>query len=288
MKVHHDTVLVTAATGRQGGATARALLAEGRTAVRALVRDPDAPRARALAAAGAELVVGDLDDRTALRAACAGARAVFSMQRPIVTATGIDFSKEVEQGRNLVEAALAEGVATFVHTATSGVGDHRSVEGWAKLLSARVYWGEQARHLRARTRRGLQSWTSSCLDLHGSRMLDRQASWADAAWSLPSTSRGSWLDRPRRHRRGGRRDHTTRKVPRRHAARGRSSRSSRSSQSSRLTGRYVAAGTIEEAVATGMHPGIAHGMTYMNVAPTLARPESRARTASPGASDMGP
>jgi len=44
----------------------------------------------------------------------------------------MDNSKERQQGRNLVEAALAEGVATFVHTATSGVGDHRNVEGWAE------------------------------------------------------------------------------------------------------------------------------------------------------------
>src|SRR6187402_1431319 len=89
-------VLVTAATGRQGGATARALLQ-----------------------AGAQLLVGDLDDPTSLRAACAGARAVFSMQSPIVSETGVDFSKERKQGKNLVEAALAAGVGTFVHTATS-------------------------------------------------------------------------------------------------------------------------------------------------------------------------
>ncbi|QDF02071.1 NmrA family NAD(P)-binding protein [Myxococcus xanthus] len=69
----HQTVLVTAATGRQGGTTARALLAEGSTSVRVLVRNPEVPNARALAAAGAEVVVGDLDDLASLRAACAGA-----------------------------------------------------------------------------------------------------------------------------------------------------------------------------------------------------------------------
>jgi len=116
----------------QGGATARALLADGSTSVRVMVRTPEAPNAKALAAAGAEVVVGDLDDPASLRTACAGARAVFSMQSPIMSATGIDYSKERQQGRNLVEAALAEGVGTFVHTATSGVGDHREVEGWAE------------------------------------------------------------------------------------------------------------------------------------------------------------
>src|SRR6478752_9228495 len=96
-------ILVTAATGRQGGATARALLAQGFSGVRVMVRDRAAAGAQALAAAGAEVVVGDLDDPASLRAACAGARAVFSMQSPIVSATGVDYSKERQQGRNLVE-----------------------------------------------------------------------------------------------------------------------------------------------------------------------------------------
>lgn len=43
----------------------------------------------------------------------------------------------------------------------------------------------------------------------------------------------------------------------------------------RLDGKeYVLeSGTVEEAVAAGLHPGVARGMTYMNVSPVLARPE---------------
>jgi uncharacterized protein YbjT (DUF2867 family) len=63
---------VTRATGKQGGATASALLADG-WQVRALVRDPNAAPARALADAGAELVTGDLADRASLDAATSGA-----------------------------------------------------------------------------------------------------------------------------------------------------------------------------------------------------------------------
>src|SRR4051812_21044933 len=64
------------------------------------------------------------------------------MQAPIVSATGVDFSKERQQGANLVEAALAAGVRTFVHTATSSVGAHRNVEGWAegRWKSHEIYW----------------------------------------------------------------------------------------------------------------------------------------------------
>ncbi|MDV9202810.1 NmrA family NAD(P)-binding protein, partial [Streptomyces sp. Wh19] len=52
---------VLGATGGQGGAVVAALLEAGR-AVRAVVRDPGSGRARALAAAGAEVVPGDLFD----------------------------------------------------------------------------------------------------------------------------------------------------------------------------------------------------------------------------------
>ena len=72
-------VLVIGATGRQGSAVARHLLKTG-FGVRALVRDPQKPRARALAEAGIELVQGDLDDHASLERALYGTHGVFSMQ----------------------------------------------------------------------------------------------------------------------------------------------------------------------------------------------------------------
>ncbi|MEC3996559.1 NmrA family NAD(P)-binding protein [Actinacidiphila sp. DG2A-62] len=80
-----DPVLVTGATGNQGGAVARALLAEGRP-VRALVRDPSSAAARALATAGATLVRGDLDDSASLKEAVTGP-ARCSRWRPPTTRT---------------------------------------------------------------------------------------------------------------------------------------------------------------------------------------------------------
>src|SRR5919202_5539146 len=65
------TVLVVGATGRQGGAVASHLL-ETQFRVRALVRDPQKPRARALAESGIELVQGDLDDHVSLERALDG------------------------------------------------------------------------------------------------------------------------------------------------------------------------------------------------------------------------
>ncbi|MFJ8924598.1 Uncharacterized conserved protein YbjT, contains NAD(P)-binding and DUF2867 domains [Streptomyces sp. LamerLS-316] len=124
-------VLVAGATGRQGGATARALLAQG-TPVRALVRDPDTPRARAVEALGAQLCVGDLTEPSTLGAAVDGVRAVFSVQMPAWTGQGFDFAGEVRQADNLMTAARAAGVEQFVQSSTSGVGQHVEAPGWAE------------------------------------------------------------------------------------------------------------------------------------------------------------
>ncbi|MER7934563.1 MULTISPECIES: NmrA family NAD(P)-binding protein [unclassified Streptomyces] len=119
----HAPVLVVGATGRQGGAVTRALLGAG-TPVRALVRDPDGDRARAVHALGARLVAGDLDDRDSVVAAARGARAVFSVQMPDLAGRG--FEGEVAQAENLIAGARAAGVPQFVHTSVSGAGQHVS------------------------------------------------------------------------------------------------------------------------------------------------------------------
>jgi uncharacterized protein YbjT (DUF2867 family) len=103
------TILVIGATGAQGGSVARHLLASGRYAVRALTRNPESEKAKALAAAGAELARGDLSDPAALRAALAGCDGAFG-----VTNFWEHFGKELEQGRNLIDAVAAAGVKRFV------------------------------------------------------------------------------------------------------------------------------------------------------------------------------
>ncbi|MFJ6619640.1 NmrA family NAD(P)-binding protein [Kitasatospora sp. NPDC091335] len=119
-------VLVAGATGRQGGATARALIAAG-IPVRGLVRDPATDRAKEIEALGVELVTGDLDDLGSVCRAAEGARAVFSVQMPDMDGRG--FEGEVAQAVNLIEGARAAGVPQFVHTSVSGAGQH---VGWVK------------------------------------------------------------------------------------------------------------------------------------------------------------
>ncbi|MFH8224348.1 NmrA/HSCARG family protein [Streptomyces sp. NPDC018057] len=131
MPASSDVVLVTGATGQQGGATARALLAAG-VPVRALVRDPYSQPAQAIEALGAELVRADLSDRATLGPAVDGVRAVFSVQMPPMTGTGVDFASELAQATNLLDAAKAGGVRQFVQSSTSGVGEHTRAAGWAE------------------------------------------------------------------------------------------------------------------------------------------------------------
>ncbi|MBA3616419.1 MAG: NmrA family NAD(P)-binding protein [Rubrobacteraceae bacterium] len=72
-------ILVSGATGNQGGAVARRLLKRD-FRVRALSRDTQKPEAQALAEGGAEVVRGDLNDRSSVDRALEGAYGVFFMQ----------------------------------------------------------------------------------------------------------------------------------------------------------------------------------------------------------------
>lgn len=84
------------------------MLARG-TPVRAIVRDPDAERARALVAAGAQLAVADLTDAPSLHAAFAGASAVFAMASP--TSDG-GVAAEAEHGKAIARAYQADIAGT--------------------------------------------------------------------------------------------------------------------------------------------------------------------------------
>jgi uncharacterized protein YbjT (DUF2867 family) len=108
------TIAVTGATGAQGGATARALLAAGHR-VRALTRHPDSPAAGALRDLGAHVRHADLDDRASLDAALAGVDSLFAVTTPF----GTDTATEVRQGKALVDAAAAARLGHVVFTSAA-------------------------------------------------------------------------------------------------------------------------------------------------------------------------
>jgi uncharacterized protein YbjT (DUF2867 family) len=106
------TVLVTGATGHQGGAVAHELLSRGGYRVRAMTRKPDGEKAHALKQAGAEVVRGDLNDAASLEKAMEGAWGVFSMQN--TWEAGVE--GEEEQGKRQAKVARDVGVRHYVYT----------------------------------------------------------------------------------------------------------------------------------------------------------------------------
>ncbi|MFE2722628.1 NmrA/HSCARG family protein [Kitasatospora sp. NPDC059327] len=132
MNAHEQIILVTGSTGNQGGATARHLLSAGRR-VRALVRDETTPAAAALAAAGAEVVRGDLDDRAGLDAAMRGVHGVYSVQAAN--------DNEVAQGMNVADAAKAAGVRHLVYSSVGGMQSQNRFyveRGWGPIDKWRI------------------------------------------------------------------------------------------------------------------------------------------------------
>jgi uncharacterized protein YbjT (DUF2867 family) len=107
------TIAVVGATGAQGGGLVRAILADpsGGFSARALTRNTQSDKARALAAQGAEVVAADVDDPASLRRAFDGAHGAFC-----VTFFWDHFSpdKEKAQARSMADAAKAAGVAHAV------------------------------------------------------------------------------------------------------------------------------------------------------------------------------
>lgn len=116
------TILVMGATGKQGGASASALLADG-WRVRALVRDTASATARALASAGVEVVPGDMDVPASVEAAAAGAYGIFSVQPTVGstgTAPGFTVQDEMRWGITVADVAAAAGVRHLVFSSVGG------------------------------------------------------------------------------------------------------------------------------------------------------------------------
>jgi len=147
-------ILVTGATGAQGGATARRLLAAGVT-VRVLTRDTSSAAARALAALGAELHRGGFDDADALATALRGSTGVFSVQIPDV----LGDDAERRHGLALVQAAKAAGVQQFVHTSVDRAGTHTGFPRWGSGHWMEKYWTDKWDVEQAVRQAGFAQWT---------------------------------------------------------------------------------------------------------------------------------
>ena len=104
-------VLVTGATGRQGGAVIRHMRPKG-WKQRALTRNTNSYAAQELARQGVELVQGDLEDPASLGRAVRGAYGIYSVQDSFA----VGERREVQQGKNLPDVAKQAGADHFVYS----------------------------------------------------------------------------------------------------------------------------------------------------------------------------
>jgi uncharacterized protein YbjT (DUF2867 family) len=114
-------ILVTGATGQQGGAVLRKLRERG-FSVRALTRDPSHEKARSLVGQGTEVVRGDLNDPTSLTRALDGVDGVFSVQN---WQEGTE--TEIRQGKNLTDAARRSRVSHLVYSSVGGADQNTGI-----------------------------------------------------------------------------------------------------------------------------------------------------------------
>ncbi|SDQ43328.1 NmrA/HSCARG family protein [Natronobacterium texcoconense] len=112
------SVLVTGATGNQGGAVVDHLLeSDAEFDVYGLTRDASSETAEELSDRGVTMVEGDLNEKETLAPHVAEVDAVFAVTN--FWTQGYD--QQVKQGKNIAEVASEEGVDQFV---LSGVGSH--------------------------------------------------------------------------------------------------------------------------------------------------------------------
>ncbi|KAM8962299.1 nmrA-like family domain-containing protein 1 [Pelodytes ibericus] len=117
-----DIITVFGATGSQGGSVAKALLADGTFAVRAVTRDVSKPAALKLKQEGAEVVAVDLDDKKSLEAALKGVYGAF-----VVTVwDNTSEDKEITQGRLIADLSKCLGLK---HVVFSGLENVKKLTG---------------------------------------------------------------------------------------------------------------------------------------------------------------
>ncbi|OAV51712.1 nucleoside-diphosphate sugar epimerase [Rhizobium sp. WYCCWR10014] len=108
------SVLVTGATGQQGGAVVRALMTRGHR-VKAITRRPESDSAKRLTAAGVQVVAGDLDDAASVAAAAEGVDAMFLMGNSYEAGT----DAETRQGIAAADAAKAAGIGHLIYSSVA-------------------------------------------------------------------------------------------------------------------------------------------------------------------------
>ncbi len=127
-------ILVTGATGRQGGAVLNHLL-QNNFKVKALTRAPESIPAKLLAAKGVMVVKGDMSDPSSLLNAMKGCDGVFSIQNFFEYGA----EKEIEYGKNMADAAKKTNIAHFVYNSVCNANDNTGVPHFETKNSIEQY-----------------------------------------------------------------------------------------------------------------------------------------------------
>lgn len=130
-------IFVCGATGRQGGAVARALLG-AKWQVRGLTRDPSRREARELQRLGAEMVRGDMNDREDLEQYIQGCYGVFSVQN--FWEAGAE--EEVRQGCLVADVAKDLRVQHLVYSSVGGAERHSGLSHFESKWEIEQYIGD--------------------------------------------------------------------------------------------------------------------------------------------------
>ncbi|RHZ63603.1 NmrA-like family protein [Aspergillus thermomutatus] len=157
------SILITGATGKQGGAVIKALLAEDADMeILAVTRNPHSAAANKLAEKSPKikLVQGDLDDpaglfKNAHQVSSGPIWGVYSVQVPM--GKGQTVQKEESQGKALIDEALAQKVQHFVYSSVDRGGD-ASVDNPTNIPHF-ISKHRIEQHLFERTRDSDMSWT---------------------------------------------------------------------------------------------------------------------------------
>jgi uncharacterized protein YbjT (DUF2867 family) len=127
-------VLITGATGRQGGAVIRHMLNKG-WKLRALTRNPNGSAARNLVAQGIEAIQGDLEDADSLVRAAHCVYGIYSVQ----DFWSVGAKREVQQGKNLADAAKKTSVEHFVYSSVGGAERNSGIDHWESKWEIEKY-----------------------------------------------------------------------------------------------------------------------------------------------------
>ena len=123
MEKEGKIILVAGATGKQGGAVIRHLQEKG-WRIRALTRNSSSKAAQALASKGIDVLQGNMNNLQSLEKAMDNAYGVFSVQDFWI----VGVKEEIQQGKNMADAAKKAGVQHFVYSSAAGADRESGVD----------------------------------------------------------------------------------------------------------------------------------------------------------------